>query len=95
MTALINVLRKPVVTEKTVAQKGKYTFQVAIDATKENVKSAVKEFYGVTVEKVNIVHLPEKTRLLRRGNEARKRAPFKKAIITLKKGETIDFNAFK
>lgn len=95
MMTLEHVLVRPVVTEKTVAQKDKFTFRVHIDADKDLVKKALKEFYGVTAEKVNIIQLPEKTRLVRRGAVARKRSPFKKAVVTLKKGETIDFNAFK
>jgi large subunit ribosomal protein L23 len=89
------VFIRPVVTEKTVAQKEKFVFQVHTDATKGDVEKALKEFYGITPIKINIVNLPEKTRMVRRGVESRKRSPFKKAVVTVKKGETIDFNAFK
>lgn len=95
MVQINAVLQSPIVTEKTVAMKGKYTFRVHADATKENIKKAIDSFYGVEAIKVNILHTSEKTRTLRRGQEARKKASFKKAIVTLKKGETIDFNTFK
>ncbi len=95
MVLVENVLRRPIVTEKTVSQKDKFSFAVHADASKADIVKAVQEFYGVSAEKVNIVNLPQKTRIIRRGQVARKRAPFKKAIVTLKKGETLDFNAFK
>ncbi len=90
-----NVLIAPVVTEKTVAQTGKYVFSVHPDATKPDVKAAVLEHYGVEVVKVNITSLPEKTRTVGRGRTLRKRKPTKKATVTLKEGATLDFNAFK
>lgn len=95
MVQTTQVLIQPVVTEKTVAQKDKFVFRVHIDATKEDIQKAVKEFYGVDALKINVTNLPEKTRMVRRGIESRKRAPLKKAVVTVKKGETIDFNALK
>lgn len=95
MVQIENVLRRPVVTEKTMAQKDKFCFEVHIDASKEDVMKSVKEFYGVSPVKVNMIMLPEKTKTIRRGQIARKRAPFKKAIVTLEKGSVLDFNAFK
>lgn len=95
MTSIANTLIAPVVTEKTVAQTGKYTFQVHNDASKETVASAVKSFYGVDAVKVNIVNLPAKTRTVGRGRLINKRPEFKKAIVTLKSGQTLNFNDFK
>lgn len=95
MTTIVNTLIAPVVTEKTVAQKGKFTFQVDADANKETIAQAVNSFYGVDVTKVNIVNLPEKTRMVGRGRTIKKRPEFKKAIVTLKAGQTINFNDFK
>lgn len=89
------VLIKPIVTEKTVAMKGKHAFSVHPGATKSDVKKALKDFYGLEVEKVNIIRIPEKTKIMRRGQVARKRAPLKKAVVTLASGKTLDFNAFK
>ena len=93
---LTDVLLAPVQTEKTVkVLTGKYVFLIAPGASKEDVKLAIKEFYGSDVEKVNIIKLPAKTRMIGRGTEALKRAAQKKAVVTLKEGQTLDFNAFK
>ena len=95
MIKLTDVLVQPIETEKTHTQKGKYTFLVHPKATKEDVKKAVKEFYGVEVVKVNMVNLPEKTRIIGRGRLMTKRRPSRKAVVTLKEGATLDFNAIK
>ena len=89
------VLIKPIVTEKTVAMKGKHVFSVHPDATKSDVKKALKDFYGLDIKKVNIIRIPEKTKIVKRGQVARKRAPLKKAVVTLVSDKTLDFNAFK
>ncbi len=77
------------VTEKTSAGStgGKYTFVVAQGANKDEVARAVRARYGVTVRDVNILSMPGKMR--RRGRQIGWRAGFKKAVVTLKKGETI------
>jgi large subunit ribosomal protein L23 len=95
MTAITNVIIAPVVTEKTVAQTGKYTFQVHSGASKESVTKAVKTFYGVDATKVNMINLPAKTRTVGRGRLINKRSETKKAIVTLKTGQTLNFNDFK
>jgi len=97
MIKLTDVLVQPVQTEKTQSQTGagKYTFLVHPKATKDDVKKAVKEFYGVDVVSVNMVNLPEKTRIIGRGKVATKRRSLRKAIVTLPEGKTIDFNAIK
>ncbi len=95
MIATQDVLVQPIVTEKTVAMKDKFCFAIHNDATKEDVKKAILDFYGAKVLKVNITNLPEKFRLVQRGKPARKRAPLKKATVSLAKGGTLDFNAFK
>ena len=95
MTIQANVLVAPVVSEKSVAIPGKYTFKVDTGATKHEVKAAVKEFYGVEVVDVNMVAVKQKTRVVGRGRTATKRATGKKAIVTLKKGQTLNFNDFK
>jgi len=95
MTNNFSVIVHPIVTEKTVATDGKVTFKVDSNASKDDVKKAVKEFYGVEVAGVNAMNMPEKKRMVARGRLVRKRAPFKKVVVTLKEGEKIDFNAFK
>ena len=95
MVALTDVLVRPVITEKTSAQTGKYTFEVHRDASKSDVTKALKEFYNVDVEKVNMVRLPQKDRMVGRGRLVKRRSELKKAIVTTKEGATLEFNAFK
>ncbi len=90
-----HVLIAPVSTEKSVGMPGKYTFEVHPDATKADVKKAIQEFYGVEPEKVNIIKLPPKERIIGRGRVIQKRKTTKKAIVSLEAGATLDFNAFK
>lgn len=94
MTSVPNILVGPIVTEKTVAQKGKFSFSVEPSASKKDVKKAVELHYGVKVDRVNITKSPEKFRLVKRGILATKKSSLKKATVSLKEG-TLDFNAFK
>jgi len=95
MLALTDVLVRPVVTEKSVATKGRYAFVVHPEATKTDVAKAIKEFYGVETEKVNMSPLPAKTRIVGRGRTIQKRGNIRKAIVSLKGKKTLEFNAFK
>lgn len=95
MTIQANVLVAPIVTEKSVAVNGKYAFKVHTEASKADVKAAVKEFYGVDVETVNMIAIKAKTRTVGRGRIMTKRSAGKKAIVTLKSGQTLNFNDFK
>ena len=95
MTLTSNVLVEPRVTEKTVAQKGRFSFVVQADASKEAIKKAIESHYGVKVERVNITKSPEKSRIVKRGISVRKKPALKKATVSLKGGATLDFNAFK
>ncbi|MDD6920128.1 MAG: 50S ribosomal protein L23 [Eubacteriales bacterium] len=78
-----DVILKPVITETSmeVAQDKKYTFKVAVDATKTEVKDAIEEIFEVDVLKVNIMNVNGK--LKRMGRTAGYRAASKKAIVTL------------
>lgn len=95
MTIQANVLVAPIVTEKSVAQSGKYAFRVHMDASKGDVKAAIKEFYGVDVQSVNMIAIKPKTRMVGRGRTMTKRSTGKKAIVTLASGQTLNFNDFK
>lgn len=88
---LYEVLRRPLITEKsTVLQaEGKYAFEVAQDANKPMVKDAVEKAFKVTVLKVNIVNMKGKSRRL--GRRIIPGSPWKKAIVTLKAGDSIEF----
>ena len=94
MTTIHEVLRRPIMTEKSSRQSaklGQYAFEVASDATRTMVKDAVETMFDVTVAGVNILNSPAK-----RGRRARSRrllvrkVGFKKAIVTLAEGETLE-----
>ena len=78
-----DVIIKPVISEKSMdaAQVKKYTFKVAVDANKTEVKNAVEEIFGVEVAKVNIMNVVGKKK--RRGRYVGMTAATKKAIVTL------------
>ena len=78
-----DVIIKPVISEKSMedAQVKKYTFKVATDANKTEVKKAVEEIFGVEVEKVNIMNVVGKEK--RMGRYVGMTAASKKAIVTL------------
>jgi large subunit ribosomal protein L23 len=94
---LSNVLKLPVVTEKSTKsqENRKYTFLVHLNANKIEVRKAVEEFYGVKVDSVNIIPVKGKVRLAGRGRTITKRHNAKKAIVTLKPKQTLDFNKIK
>ena len=92
----MNILIKPIVTEKMTSQGDKmnrYGFLVDRHANKIQIKSVVEKTYGVTVAEVNTMKYSgkQKSRITRGGIISGKRNSYKKAIITLAKGETIDF----
>ena len=78
-----DVIIKPVITEQSmdVAANKKYTFKVATDANKTEVRLAVEEIFGVEVKKVNIMNYDGKVK--RMGRTQGKTASYKKAIVTL------------
>jgi len=94
---LTNVLIAPVVTEKSshAQSKSKYTFRVKVSATKVEIAQAVTKAYGVDVTGVNIIPVHKKQRLVGRGRVITKRPSSKKAIVTIKAKQTIDFNKLK
>ncbi len=78
------------ITEKTVREGkgGKYTFVVSSGANKREVARAVESKYGVRVRMVHVVSMPAKMR--RRGRQIGWKSGFKKAVVTLEKGATLD-----
>jgi large subunit ribosomal protein L23 len=84
------VLLEPWITEKTHAAMGdnKYAFKVALDANKKTVTKAVEGLYGVSVEKVAIVNIHSKKRNY--GRYVGKKSAIKKAIVTVKEGQSIE-----
>lgn len=85
-----DLIRKPHISEKAFysGEQNKYVFKVAKKANKTEVKKAVQNIYGVLVEKVNIINVPEKAKMYR-GRPGEK-SGYKKAVVKLKKGQTID-----
>jgi large subunit ribosomal protein L23 len=92
----MSILLKPIVTEKMTGQGDKfnrYGFIVAKNANKVEIKKAVEELYGVTVESVNTMRYggKVKTRYTKSGMMSGKTNATKKAVVTLAKGNSIDF----
>ena len=81
-----DIIRKPVITEKSMAdmQDKKYTFIVDVHANKVQIKKAIEEVFNVTVEDVKTINCLGKTK--RVGVHVGKRADFKKAIVKLTEG---------
>jgi large subunit ribosomal protein L23 len=84
------VLLAPVVTEKAYAgvEVGKYSFHVHPDAHKTQVRQAVQDLFGVTVVRVNISKVQAKPK--RRGMQRGTKPGWKKAVVQLKPGESIE-----
>ena len=91
----MSILIKPLVTEKVsdLNEKGKYGFIVDRKANKVEIKKAVEQMYGVTVESVNTMHYQgkQKTRYTKSRIITGRTDSFKKAIVTVAEGEVIDF----
>ena len=85
-----DVLIRPIITEKTtlLMQENKYTFQVPMNANKVEIRKAVESIFNVKVEKVATIRVLGKTK--RMGRTMGKRSDYKKAIVTLKAGESIE-----
>ena len=88
---LYEVLRRPLITEKSTALQleNKYAFEVAREANKPQIKQAVEKAFNVTVMGVNVISNPGKSRRL--GRRLIDPKPWKKAIVTLKPGDTIQY----
>jgi large subunit ribosomal protein L23 len=92
----MDIIVRPVVTEKMNAQADglkKYGFIVDKKANKVQIKKAVENLYGVTVESVNTMFYAgkRKSRFTKTGYVAGRRNAYKKAVITLREGDIIDF----
>jgi len=87
-----DVILKPIISERSMdeVQNRKYTFKVAKDSNKTQVKIALEEIFGVEVEKVNIMNVKGKVK--RMGRSIGRTPDTKKAIVTLtKKSKEIEF----
>jgi large subunit ribosomal protein L23 len=92
----MNILLKPIVTEKMTAQSDKlnrYGFLVAKNANKLQIRKAVEDMYGVSVDSINTMRYGGKikSRNTKSGLLVGKTAAIKKAVVTLAEGNKIDF----
>lgn len=85
-----DIIIRPIVSEKSfeMIEGGRYTFEVVKTASKPQIARAVEEIWGVTVTKVNTMNVTGKPRRLRQA--LGKTRNWKKAIVTLKAGDSID-----
>ncbi len=86
-----DIIIKPIITEKStnlMASENKYTFHVDLRANKTQIKQAVEELFKVKVRKVNTMRMTGKTR--RMGRFEGKTPNWKKAVVTLEPGHTIE-----
>ena len=87
---LYDKILSPLVTEKTtnLSEQNKIVFKVPASANKKSLKINIEKIFKVNVTKINIINKQNRTKLTR--NKKIKVSGFKKAIITLKKGQSID-----
>lgn len=85
-----NTILAPAITEKSalLAESNKVVFRVPLTANKIEIKEAIEALFGVTVTGVNTIRVQGKVKRFR--GQLGKRSDFKKAIVTLKEGDTID-----
>ena len=90
---LYDKILSPLLTEKTtnLSEQNKVVFKVPASANKKNLKTNIEKIFKVNVTKINIINKQNRTKLTR-GKKV-KVSGFKKAIITLKKGQSIDLTA--
>ena len=94
----MNILIKPIITEKATQDSeilNRYTFEVHKKANKIQIKEAVEEAYGVSVEKVRTINVrpDRRTRYTKTGIQVGKTNAIKKAIVQLAEGDMIDLYA--
>jgi large subunit ribosomal protein L23 len=91
----MNVLKRPIITEKFAAlnEVGKYAFEVHRNANKVEIKKEIEKQYGVTIVKIATMRSigKVKTKYTKSGAVSGRTSLIKKAIVTLKEGEVIDF----
>jgi large subunit ribosomal protein L23 len=98
---ITEVIKQGIITEKSVMQQNtttptgvvipRYTFAVALEANKHEIRMAVEQLFGVKVVRVNTMRMPGKAQTLRtrKGIYRKEERPWKKAIVTLAEGHAI------
>ena len=92
MNSYLDIILAPIITEKSAGMEaeGKYAFQVANNANKTEIKQAIEKKFNVKVMAVNVTNShPKKKRV---GKYTGMTSKYKKAVVTLKKGDTISFD---
>lgn len=86
------LILRPIVTEKTTAMSGsdKYVFAVSLNAAKQSIKKEIKDTYKVDVIDVSTIIVPGKSKRVIGKNKYSQLSKWKKAIVTLKKGQKIE-----
>jgi len=91
----VNILKQPLITEKMsmLANQRQYAFEVDIEANKIEIKQVIEKKFNVDVDSIRTVRMKgkKKMQLTRRGRFEGRRPHWKKAIVTLKEGQEIDF----
>jgi large subunit ribosomal protein L23 len=89
---IYDTIVRPLETEKSfiMREQDKYVFVIHMKANKLEVKRAVEEIYGVNVSHVRTMIMPGKISRMRGRRQSTRRAPWKKAIVTLAPGERIE-----
>ena len=92
MKNLYDIVKFPVVTEKStkISENNQFVFKVDIDTSKDEVKKAIEKLFKVKVKSVNTINVKGKKKVFK-GTKG-KRSDYKKAVITLLKGETLDYS---
>lgn len=90
---IYDVILRPIVSERAMrlAEQGKYTFEVALTANKIQIREAVETIFKVDVVKVNTITVPGKRRRTWGRATYGRTSKRKKAIVTLKPGQRIEF----
>ena len=87
---LLDTITSPRITEKatSLSEQNKIVFKVHEGASKKSIKKSVEKIFKVNVIKINTINLRGKTKIV--GNKRAYKSGYKKAIVTLKKGQSID-----
>ncbi len=87
-----SILKRPVITEKSMKEiaKNRYTFAVDVQADKPAIRQAVKELFSVDAINVRTITVPGKRRRIGRRRMLQSLSSWKKAIVTVKEGQSID-----
>ena len=92
MNNLYNIIMSPVITEKAtkISENNQYVFKVSISSDKNSIKKAIEKLFKVKVKSVNTTKVKGKVKIFK-GTKG-KRADYKKAIVSLKEGENLDYS---